>query len=107
MTNDKNKILLLDGATGTELDKRGVDITLPLWSARAMIDAPDALLKESSLTTVELEYRMRVRVSLRAMWALVDMRHLLNICKFPLFSWQLLSHKVLRYLAFNFSLYGI
>lgn len=44
MTNDKNNILLLDGATGTELDKRGVDITLPLWSARAMIDAPDTLL---------------------------------------------------------------
>lgn len=36
-------ILLLDGATGTELDRRGVDIGLPLWSARAIIDAPDVL----------------------------------------------------------------
>ncbi len=33
-------ILLLDGATGTELDRRGVDVSLPLWSARALLDAP-------------------------------------------------------------------
>jgi homocysteine S-methyltransferase len=36
-------ILLLDGATGTELVRRGVDISLPLWSARAIIDAPQVL----------------------------------------------------------------
>lgn len=36
-------LLLLDGATGTELDRRGVDISLPLWSARAILDAPDEL----------------------------------------------------------------
>jgi S-methylmethionine-dependent homocysteine/selenocysteine methylase len=36
-------ILLLDGATGTELGRRGADISLPLWSARAMLDAPDTL----------------------------------------------------------------
>ncbi|MCL4211957.1 MAG: homocysteine S-methyltransferase family protein [Phycisphaerales bacterium] len=35
--------LLLDGATGTELDRRGVDTSLPLWSARAITDAPDVL----------------------------------------------------------------
>ena len=28
------------------------------------------------------------------------MRHLFNVVKYPLFSWQLLSHKALRYLAF-------
>jgi homocysteine S-methyltransferase len=32
--------LLLDGATGTELQRRGVDTGLPLWSARALIEAP-------------------------------------------------------------------
>jgi len=37
------QILLLDGATGTELDRRGVDISLPLWSARAIVDAPQVL----------------------------------------------------------------
>ncbi len=30
--------VLLDGATGTELARRGVDTTLPLWSARALFD---------------------------------------------------------------------
>jgi len=38
-----NNIFLLDGGTGTELDRRGVDISLPLWSARAIIDAEDVL----------------------------------------------------------------
>ena len=36
--------LLLDGATGTELNRRGVDTALPLWSARALLEAPDELL---------------------------------------------------------------
>jgi S-methylmethionine-dependent homocysteine/selenocysteine methylase len=36
-------ILLLDGATGSELERRGVDIGLPLWSANAILHAPDTL----------------------------------------------------------------
>ena len=36
-------VLLLDGATGTELQRRGVDTSLPLWSARALVEAPDVL----------------------------------------------------------------
>ncbi len=28
---------------GTELDRRGVDTTLPLWSARALLDAPEVV----------------------------------------------------------------
>ncbi len=36
-------ILVIDGATGTELGRRGVDISLPLWSTRALITAPDVL----------------------------------------------------------------
>jgi len=35
--------LILDGATGTELTRRGVDTSLPLWSAGALIHAPDTL----------------------------------------------------------------
>ncbi len=35
--------LLLDGATGTELDRRGVNVQLPLWSAQALIENPDVL----------------------------------------------------------------
>lgn len=37
------RALLLDGATGTELQRRGVDTSLPLWSARALLEAPDVL----------------------------------------------------------------
>jgi len=37
--------LLLDGATGTELQRRGVDTGLPLWSARALTAAPDVLAR--------------------------------------------------------------
>jgi S-methylmethionine-dependent homocysteine/selenocysteine methylase len=37
------QVLVLDGATGTELDRRGVDTSLPLWSARALIVAPDSV----------------------------------------------------------------
>lgn len=39
----EESILLLDGATGTELDRRGVNVPLPLWSARALLDDPDAV----------------------------------------------------------------
>jgi S-methylmethionine-dependent homocysteine/selenocysteine methylase len=43
MTERNPKILLLDGATGTELERRGVVTELPLWSATAVRDAPDVL----------------------------------------------------------------
>ncbi len=33
-------MIVLDGALGTELTRRGIDTTLPLWSARALIDHP-------------------------------------------------------------------
>ena len=61
---------------------------------------PSALLYEKSLKRPEKEFKMRVRVCLRALWALFDMRHLLNPLRYGLFSIQLLSHKLLRYLAF-------
>jgi homocysteine S-methyltransferase len=35
--------ILLDGATGTELNHREVPTELPLWSAQALIDAPNTL----------------------------------------------------------------
>lgn len=34
---------LLDGAVGTELARRGVDTALPLWSATALLTAPDVV----------------------------------------------------------------
>lgn len=35
--------LVLDGATGTELERRGVRSALPLWSSHALLEAPDVL----------------------------------------------------------------
>ena len=61
---------------------------------------PEALLKEDALTDGSSEFSMRVRVSLRALWALKDMRHLMNPARDGLFAWQMISHKLLRYAAF-------
>jgi cellulose synthase/poly-beta-1,6-N-acetylglucosamine synthase-like glycosyltransferase len=63
---------------------------------------PAALLYEDALAKADDEYRMRVRVSLRAYHALKDKAALLDFGRFGVFAWQLWSHKVLRYLAFVF-----
>ena len=36
----RGETLLLDGAMGTELERRGIDTRLPLWSARALMTSP-------------------------------------------------------------------
>ena len=37
---EQKPVLILDGAMGTELQRNGVDISLPLWSAGAILRAP-------------------------------------------------------------------
>jgi len=79
------------------------DLVLPLNVVEQhsrVVFAPAAVLEEETLTSEDAEYRMRVRVALRAFWGLLDKRELLNPLRFPLYSWQLLSHKLLRYLSF-------
>jgi cellulose synthase/poly-beta-1,6-N-acetylglucosamine synthase-like glycosyltransferase len=81
------------------------DFILPLMVVEQgyrVVFEPRALLKEDTLKSPEDENRMRVRVSLRALWALFDMRKLLNPLDHGIFSFQLLSHKVLRYLGIIF-----
>jgi cellulose synthase/poly-beta-1,6-N-acetylglucosamine synthase-like glycosyltransferase len=81
------------------------DFVLPLRIVEQgyrVVYEPGAILQEASLKSSKDEYMMRVRVSLRALWALNDMRHLLSLKKFKIFAWQLWSHKVLRYLCFVF-----
>ena len=85
------------------------DFILPLnvvEQGKRVVYEPDATVYESALSSAGGEFRMRVRVSLRALWGLRDKSNLLNPFKYPLFAWQLLSHKVLRYLAF-FPLIGL
>jgi len=79
------------------------DFVLPLkvvTQGKRVIYCEKALLNEESLSTTQSEFRMRVRVSLRAYWALKDMKHLFNPFNYGIFSLQLFSHKLLRYLAF-------
>ena len=93
------------------------DFVLPLKvieQGHRVVYESEAILKEATLKESRDEYKMRVRVSLRALWALSDMRQLLtfrfgdarsHLRPFSpsfIFSWQLWSHKVLRYLCFIF-----
>jgi S-methylmethionine-dependent homocysteine/selenocysteine methylase len=41
----RRPLLILDGAMGTELQRRGVDTGLPLWSANALIHRPEVVLE--------------------------------------------------------------
>ncbi len=43
---------LLDGATGSELDRAGVDVGMPLWSANAILEAPE-ILKQVHISYLE------------------------------------------------------
>jgi cellulose synthase/poly-beta-1,6-N-acetylglucosamine synthase-like glycosyltransferase len=79
------------------------DFVAPLSVAEQgyrVVYEPAAVLTEETLSEQAQEYRMRVRVALRAFWALWDKRTLLNPLRYGLFAWQLWSHKLLRYLSF-------
>lgn len=88
------------------------DFVLPLFVIKQgyrVVYEPDAIVKENALERAGDEYAMRVRVALRALWALWDARSVLNPFADPLFAWQIWSHKLLRYLAFLFlaAAYGL
>jgi glycosyltransferase involved in cell wall biosynthesis len=83
------------------------DFVLPLGvveRGRRVVFAPEARLYEASLAAPGDEFRMRARVALRAWHALREKTVLLNPLRFGLYSWQLFSHKWLRYLAPVFQL---
>ncbi len=78
------------------------DFVLPLKiveSGRRVVYAPSAVIYEDALSEARDEFRMRVRVSLRALHGMRDMASLFNPFRHGLFSLQLFSHKLLRYLA--------
>jgi cellulose synthase/poly-beta-1,6-N-acetylglucosamine synthase-like glycosyltransferase len=79
------------------------DFVLPLAvveQGRRVVYDERALLQEETLSNRDAEFRMRVRVALRALWALRDERKLLFGRAGTLFAWQLWSHKLLRYMSF-------
>jgi cellulose synthase/poly-beta-1,6-N-acetylglucosamine synthase-like glycosyltransferase len=75
------------------------DFVLPLRVVQRgyrVVFCEDAHAAEVALGRQHDEFKMRVRVSLRALHALYDLRHLLHPM-YGLFSFQLWVHKVLRY----------
>jgi cellulose synthase/poly-beta-1,6-N-acetylglucosamine synthase-like glycosyltransferase len=79
------------------------DFVLPLSVVEQgyrVVYEPEAILTENALEAAKDEYSMRVRVALRAFWAMYSMRKLFNPLKYGIYSWQMLSHKALRYMAF-------
>jgi cellulose synthase/poly-beta-1,6-N-acetylglucosamine synthase-like glycosyltransferase len=79
------------------------DFVLPLSVAGRgyrVVYEPLALLQEAALNEQGAEYRMRVRVSLRALWSLWDMKRLMNPLRHGLLAFQIISHKLLRYTVF-------
>ena len=76
------------------------DFVLPLrvvQQRRRVVYCEDAVSREEALGRQEDEFRMRVRVSLRGLRTLFEMRPLLHP-RYGLFAFQLLVHKVVRYL---------
>jgi cellulose synthase/poly-beta-1,6-N-acetylglucosamine synthase-like glycosyltransferase len=81
------------------------DLVLPLQvvaQGYRVVYEPAALLTEEANSSSRDEYRMRVRVSLRALWTLAEMPGMMNVRRHGFYAIQLFSHKALRYLAFAF-----
>lgn len=79
------------------------DLRLPLTVVAhgyRVVYEPAALLAETANDNARDEYRMRVRVALRAFWTLAEMGALFNVRQYGFYAIELLSHKALRYLAF-------
>lgn len=76
------------------------DFVLPLLVVERgyrVVYEPKAVLVEDALSSSEGEFRMRVRVALRALRAMWHLRRIFNPFKHGFFSLQLFSHKLLRY----------
>lgn len=81
------------------------DFVLPLSvmaGGHRVIFDPGVTAFEIPNSEIASEFRMRVRVALRALQGLAYMRRLLNPLRRPMPAFCLISHKVLRYLGFVF-----
>lgn len=78
------------------------DFINPLQVVRAgyrCIYEPTASSREETAGDFSKEFRRKVRIVNRAWRALMTMKELLNPLRFGWFAWQLLSHKLLRWLV--------
>jgi cellulose synthase/poly-beta-1,6-N-acetylglucosamine synthase-like glycosyltransferase len=79
------------------------DFVLPLRviaSGHRVVFDPAARSRETANAELQAEFSMRVRVALRGLQGLAHMRRLLNPLRFPGTCYCLVSHKLIRYLAF-------
>jgi cellulose synthase/poly-beta-1,6-N-acetylglucosamine synthase-like glycosyltransferase len=60
---------------------------------------PEALCYEKAVSQLAQEFRRKVRIVSRSWHGLFRVKALLNPCRYGLFSFQLVSHKMLRWLA--------
>lgn len=66
---------------------------------RRFVYESEAVANEYTTTTISQEFKMRVRVISRGMSGMLYVRELLNPFKYPWVSFQLTSHKILRWLS--------
>ena len=66
---------------------------------KRVVYEPEALSCEDANENMDDEFKMRIRVGIRTLYGLFYMRSLLNPLKYGLFSLQLISHKIFRYLV--------
>jgi len=59
---------------------------------------PEALSFEQSTTNFQEEYQRKKRIISRSFFSLIHFKRFLNPFKYPLLSFQLISHKILRWL---------
>ena len=71
-------------------------------AGRRVVYDPRVNSTENANAELRSEFRMRVRVALRALQGLMHMKRLLDPQRFPWASFALASHKLLRYMGFVF-----
>jgi len=67
---------------------------------------PEALALEQTAGTTEDEFKMRIRVIVRGMNGMLFCRNLFNPIKYPFVSFQLISHKLLRWMVPIFAFFA-
>ncbi len=65
--------------------------------------APDAYAVETASANINEELKRKIRISAGGIQSVFRLKELLNPFKYGIFSWQFLSHKVLRWLFVPFS----
>lgn len=73
---------------------------------KRVVYEPEAISVEAASTTYGVEFRRKVRILTRSIQGLLHMRALLNPFQYGIFSFQLLMHKLLRFLTPLFLMTG-